>query len=60
MLSQKLRAIAAAWPSDPVRPNLQLKNFLQSLSGHPNLTHQAVHAARLLKDNEFYKQVNEF
>jgi hypothetical protein len=58
-LSQKLGNIAAAWPSDPFRPNLQLKNFLQSLSRHPNLTSQAVNAARALKDNEIQQKVRK-
>lgn len=56
-LSQKLANIAAAWPSDPFRPNLQLKTFFQSLSKHPNLTPRAVNAAHSLKDNESMKKV---
>jgi len=51
-----LRRIAATWPIDPFRPNLQLKNFLEALADHPNLTPQAVRAARALQDNEFQKK----
>ncbi|KAF9228092.1 hypothetical protein BS17DRAFT_799564 [Gyrodon lividus] len=49
--AQRLSTIAAAWPTDPFRPNLQLKTFLQSLSSHPNLTPEAVHSARVLLEN---------
>ncbi|KIJ18145.1 hypothetical protein PAXINDRAFT_71802 [Paxillus involutus ATCC 200175] len=49
--AQRLSTIAAAWPTDPFRPNLQLKTFLQSLSAHPNLTQEAVQSARVLLDN---------
>jgi len=50
-LSRKLSSIAASWPTDPFRPNLQLKNFFQSLSTHPNLTPAAVDAVDALKNN---------
>ncbi|KAI0920474.1 hypothetical protein AcW1_002202 [Taiwanofungus camphoratus] len=50
---QQLHRIAATWPVDPFRPNLQLKNLLDSLADHPHLTPQAVRAARALQDNEF-------
>ncbi|KAL6308861.1 hypothetical protein BKA93DRAFT_692417, partial [Sparassis latifolia] len=53
---QQLHRIAAAWPGDPFRPNIQLKTFLQSLSDHPNLTPQAVEAARELQDNVYQKR----
>lgn len=56
-LSKKLNDVAASWPIDPFRPNLQLKNFLKSLSTHPNLTSQAVQAARALKHNEIQNKV---
>ena len=56
-LSQKLSTIAASWPTDPFRPNLQLRNFLQSLSTHPNLKPKAVEAANALKDNAIMKKV---
>jgi len=56
-LSQKLGVIAASWPTDPFRPTLQLKSFLQSLSTHPNLTPKAVAAANSLKDNVITKKV---
>jgi hypothetical protein len=56
-LSKKLNIIAASWPIDPFRPNLQLKNFLQSLSTHPNLTQKAVDAAAALKDDAIIKKV---
>ncbi|KAH7924342.1 hypothetical protein BV22DRAFT_1105546 [Leucogyrophana mollusca] len=55
-LSQKLSTIAASWPADPFRPNLQLKNFLQSLSAHPKLTPEAVQAAQALRDNAIQKK----
>lgn len=55
--AQKLSNIAAAWPADPFRPNLQLKIFLQSLSAHPNLTPEAVQAARTLLDNGIQQKV---
>jgi hypothetical protein len=56
-LRQKLSSIAASWPTDPFRPNLQLKGFLEALSMHPKLTPQAVNAVRSLRDNELQKKV---
>lgn len=56
-LSQKMAAIANAWPIDPFRPNIQTSKFLLSLSKHPNLTPEAVNAARALQQNEAYKKV---
>ncbi|KIM60227.1 hypothetical protein SCLCIDRAFT_1216991 [Scleroderma citrinum Foug A] len=53
--SQRLLKIAAAWPTDPFRPNIQLKTFLQSLASHPNLTPGAVQAAQGLLDNNIQK-----
>ncbi|KAF8890668.1 hypothetical protein BD779DRAFT_1610752 [Infundibulicybe gibba] len=55
-LGRQLGAIANTWVKDPFRPNLQLQNFLQSLSTHPKLTPQAVQAARALRDNEMQKK----
>lgn len=55
--SQRLLKIAAAWPIDPFRPNIQLKTFLQSLASHPNLTPRAVQAAQGLLDNSIQKKV---
>ncbi|KAH7909311.1 hypothetical protein BJ138DRAFT_1011074 [Hygrophoropsis aurantiaca] len=55
-LSQKLSSIATSWPTDPFRPNLQLKNFLQSLSTHPKLTPAAVQTAQALRDNAIMKR----
>jgi len=54
-MRQKLSSIAATWHVDPFRPNLQLKNFLNALSEHPNLTPQAVNAARMLRRGEIQK-----
>ncbi|PCH43015.1 hypothetical protein WOLCODRAFT_73673 [Wolfiporia cocos MD-104 SS10] len=54
--AQQLRTIAAFWPGDPFRPNLQLKNLLDALADHPNLSAQAVKAARALQTNEFQKK----
>jgi hypothetical protein len=56
-LRQKLSSIAASWPTDPFRPNIQLKSFLEALSTHPKLTPQAVDAVRSLRDNELQKKV---
>ncbi|KAN0080081.1 hypothetical protein V8E55_009647 [Tylopilus felleus] len=49
--AHKLKAIAAAWPADPFRPNMQLKHLLASLATHPRLTPDAVRSARVLLDN---------
>lgn len=57
-LGGRLRSIAATWPVDPFRPNLQLKNFLTSLADHPNLTPEAVRAAHTLQDSQLQKKVN--
>jgi hypothetical protein len=45
---------------DPFRPNLQLKNFLEFLADHPNLTPKAVQAAAALQENAVQKNVCEF
>lgn len=55
-LGGRLRSIAATWPVDPFRPNLQLKNFLTSLADHPNLTPEAVRAAHTLQDSQLQKK----
>ncbi|KAG2359410.1 hypothetical protein BDR07DRAFT_1231119, partial [Suillus spraguei] len=54
--NQKLSSIASSWPVDPFRPNIQLKNFLISLSAHPKLTSEAVQAAQLLRDNAIQRK----
>src|SRR5689334_8921142 len=59
-LSQQLHRVAAQWPVDPFRPNLQLKTFFESLADHPQLTQQAVRAARALEENEFQKRVSPY
>ncbi len=56
-LSQQLQTIAKRWPVDPFRPHLQLGAFLNSLAEHPQLTPQAVRAARALEENEFQRKV---
>ncbi|KAI0346530.1 hypothetical protein BDW22DRAFT_1405334 [Trametopsis cervina] len=55
-LSQQLHTIAQRWPTDPFRPHLQLGAFLKSLADHPQLTPQAVKAARALEENEFQRK----
>ncbi|EGO02838.1 hypothetical protein SERLA73DRAFT_176248 [Serpula lacrymans var. lacrymans S7.3] len=55
-VSQKLSTIAASWPVDPFRPNIQLKSFLQSLAAHPKLTPEAVQAAEALGNNAIQKK----
>ncbi|KAI0830149.1 hypothetical protein BC628DRAFT_1313326 [Trametes gibbosa] len=52
-LKQQMQRIAAKWPGDPFRPNVQLKTLLTSLAEHPNLTPAAVRTARALKNGEF-------
>ncbi|KAF9006945.1 hypothetical protein BDQ17DRAFT_1238338 [Cyathus striatus] len=54
--SQRLLTIADSWTKDPFRPNLQLHNFLRSLSKHPKLTNEAVAAARVLQNNKMRKR----
>ncbi|KAI0668876.1 hypothetical protein C8Q78DRAFT_1070948 [Trametes maxima] len=51
-LRQQMQRIAAKWPGDPFRPNVQLKTFLESLAEHPNLTPTAVRATQALQENE--------
>lgn len=56
-LSQQLQNVASRWPVDPFRPHLQLGTFLKALADHPQLTPQAVRAARALEENEFQRKV---
>lgn len=56
-MSMKLKSIAAAWPTDPFRPNLQLKNFLDALAAHPRLTPGAVRSAKALLDDDVRHKV---
>ncbi|EIM88429.1 uncharacterized protein STEHIDRAFT_77424 [Stereum hirsutum FP-91666 SS1] len=57
-LSSQLRRIATNWPADPIRPNMQLKTFLESLAEHPNLASRpaAVEAAKALQENRWMKK----
>ncbi|KAI9512145.1 hypothetical protein F5148DRAFT_1280060 [Russula earlei] len=48
---QCLRHIAAEWPVDPLRPNLQLKTFLASLADHPALSARAAAATSAIHQN---------
>jgi len=57
-MSSKLRAIAAAWPTDPFRPNLQLKRFLDALATHPRLSPAAVQSATALLENRAQHRVS--
>ncbi|KAH9856370.1 hypothetical protein C2E23DRAFT_882441 [Lenzites betulinus] len=52
-LKQQMQRVAAKWPGDPFRPNVQLKTFLTSLAEHPNLTPSAIRATRALMNGEF-------
>ncbi|ETW79730.1 hypothetical protein HETIRDRAFT_49374 [Heterobasidion irregulare TC 32-1] len=55
-LAQQLRRISAEWPNDPLRPNMQLKTFLNSLADHPKLSPAAVTAAQVLQENRISKK----
>ena len=55
---QRLRRIAAEWPADPLRPNLQLKTFLAALADHPALSARAVAATRALHKNRISDRVS--
>lgn len=55
---QRLRQIAAEWPADPLRPNLQLKTFLSALADHPALTANAVAATNALQKNQVSRRVS--
>jgi hypothetical protein len=58
--AQQLRTIAAAWPTDPFRPNMQLNQFLASLATHPRLTPDAVRSASVLLENGVQHRVSAF
>lgn len=60
VLKQQLHKIAAEWPGDPFRPNIQLKTFFAHLAEHPNLTPAAVRAARALHEDEYIKKVSSY
>lgn len=55
---QQLQKIAAKWPGDPFRPEVQLKTFLTSLADHPRLSPEIVSAARALQNDEFKHKVS--
>ncbi|KAI5120625.1 hypothetical protein M0805_009385 [Coniferiporia weirii] len=55
-LSTQLKSVAQSWPTDPFRPNMQLRSFLLSLSAHPQLTPAAVRASQALRANELQKK----
>jgi hypothetical protein len=57
---QRLRQIAAEWPTDPLRPNVQLKTFLTALADHPALSKRAVAATRALHRNQVSDRVGSF
>jgi hypothetical protein len=57
---QRLRHIAAEWPADPLRPNLQLKTFLSALADHPALSKRAVAATSALQKNKVSSLVCEY
>lgn len=56
-LNKAFKKIASSWPSDPVYPNMQLRNFLMSLADHPNLTSEAIRATQALSRNELQHKV---
>ncbi|KAJ7777520.1 hypothetical protein DFH07DRAFT_951164 [Mycena maculata] len=51
-LAEEMARIASSCPIDPLRPHIQLQNFLKSLATHPRLTPAAVRAAQALEQNE--------
>ena len=57
VLRSQLRNMAAKWPTDPFRPNIQLKTLLTSLAEHPNLTGSAVRATQAIERDEFMHKV---
>jgi hypothetical protein len=57
---QRLRHIAADWPADPLRPNLQLKTFLAALADHPALSARAVAATSALYKNRVLDRVRHY
>ncbi|KAG8215221.1 hypothetical protein J3R82DRAFT_8764 [Butyriboletus roseoflavus] len=58
MSASNLKSIAAAWPADPFRPNMQLKTFFESLATHPRLSPAVVQSARVLVDNGVQHRVS--
>lgn len=56
VLSKQLRQVADTWATDPMFVP-QFKTFLASLSEHPNLTREAVDAARALQGNRIAQKV---
>ena len=58
-VQQRLRHIAAEWPADPLRPNLQLKTFLVALADHPALSERAVAATSALHQNHVQSRVSD-
>ncbi|KAI0270645.1 hypothetical protein BC834DRAFT_862407 [Gloeopeniophorella convolvens] len=54
---RRLRHIASEWPVDPLRPNLQLKNFLTALAEHPALSERAVAATEALHKNHLSTRI---
>ncbi len=57
-LAQTLTKIGRQWAPDTLRSQLQFGRFLESLAQHPNLTPQAVDAAKALQDNVMMKKVH--
>ncbi|KAJ7145830.1 hypothetical protein C8R44DRAFT_601096 [Mycena epipterygia] len=55
-LAEEMARIASSCPLDPLRPHIQLQNFLKSLAVHPRLTPAAVRAAQALQRNEMQKK----
>src|ERR1700730_5275539 len=59
-LARAMRSVADAWPADPFRPNLQLKQLFRHLADHPNLNAGAVHAAIALRQGVMAKKVRNY
>ena len=57
---QRLRRIAAEWPTDPLRPKIQLKTFFAALADHPALSPRAVAATNALYQNQVSSHVSGF
>jgi len=57
-IAQELSTLAASWSKDPFRPNILLQSLMQALSAHPNLTCEAVDAAKALRDNAMQRKVS--
>ena len=54
----RLRNIAAEWPTDPLRPKIQVKTFLAALAEHPALSPRAVAATNALYQNQVSSNVS--